>query len=135
MLIASKDKSLLISRLKSQLNNEFEMNDLGAVKKTLGMEIHRYQKANNLYFSQSNCKSVNNPLAAYFKLSSKTCPIFEVKIEKMSHVPYSSAIQSLMYAMVCTRPDLAYIVSVVSRYMHSLGKDHWEAIKLSLIHI
>ena len=44
MLIASKDKSL-INNLKSQLNDEFEMKDLGAAKKMLGMEIHRDRKA------------------------------------------------------------------------------------------
>ena len=35
----------------------------------------------------------------------------------MSHVPYSSAVGSLMYTMVCSRPDLSYVVSAVSRYM------------------
>ncbi|KAG8474938.1 hypothetical protein CXB51_031648 [Gossypium anomalum] len=35
----------------------------------------------------------------------------------MSHVPYSSAVGSLMYAMVCSRPDLSYTVSAISRYM------------------
>jgi len=44
MLIASKDKSL-INNLKSQLNDEFEMKDLGTAKKMLGMEIHRDRKA------------------------------------------------------------------------------------------
>ncbi|XP_068504300.1 secreted RxLR effector protein 161-like [Phaseolus vulgaris] len=34
-----------------------------------------------------------------------------------------------MYAMVCTRPDLAYVVSIVSRFMHNPGKTHWEAVK------
>ena len=47
----------------------------------------------------------------------------------MSHVPYASAIGSLMYAMICTRPDLAHAVSMVSRYMHNPGKDHWSAVK------
>ncbi|KAM3327095.1 hypothetical protein P3S67_002221 [Capsicum chacoense] len=47
----------------------------------------------------------------------------------MALVPYASAVRSLMYAMVCTRPDIAYAVEVVSRYMANTGKDHWEAIK------
>ena len=47
----------------------------------------------------------------------------------MSHVPYSNAIESLMYVMVCTRPDLAYVVSIVSRFMHNPGNAHWEAVK------
>nr|KYP73799.1 Retrovirus-related Pol polyprotein from transposon TNT 1-94 [Cajanus cajan] len=44
-------------------------------------------------------------------------------------VPYASAVGSLMYAMVCTRPDIAYAVRVVSRFMSNPGKKHWEAIK------
>ena len=47
----------------------------------------------------------------------------------MLHVPYASAVSNLMYAMVCTRPDLAYVVSMVSWYIHNPGKDHWSAIK------
>jgi hypothetical protein len=34
-----------------------------------------------------------------------------------------------MYAMVCTRPDIAHAVGVVSRYMNNPGKEHWEAVK------
>ena len=34
-----------------------------------------------------------------------------------------------MYAMVCTRPDIAHVVGVVSRYMNNLGKEHWMAMK------
>jgi hypothetical protein len=47
----------------------------------------------------------------------------------MSRVPYSSTIGSLMYVMVCTRPDIAHAVGVVSRYMNNPGKEHWEAVK------
>ena len=42
----------------------------------------------------------------------------------MSKVPYSSAVGRLMYVMVCTRPDLAHAVSVVSRFMVNPGKEH-----------
>ncbi|KAF3647444.1 2-phytyl-1,4-naphtoquinone methyltransferase [Capsicum annuum] len=112
MLIASKDMSL-IKKLKSQLSNEFEMKDLGAAKKILGMEISRERQAGKLYLSQktyvqkildkfnmSKSKSVSTPLAAHFKISSEFCPKTEEEIEIMSNVPYSSAVGSLMYAMV-----------------------------------
>ena len=141
MLIASRDKSL-IRKLKTQLNNEFDMKELGAAKKILGMEIRRDRQAGKLFLSQqkyvervldrfnmSDCKPVSTPLTAHFKLSSDLCPQTDEEMERMSHVPYSSAVGSLMYAMVCTRPDLAYAVSSVSRYMHNPGKDHWSAVK------
>ena len=53
MLIASCDKSL-IKNLKSQLSKEFEMKDLSAAKKILGMEIHRDRQAGKLFLSQKN---------------------------------------------------------------------------------
>ncbi|XP_048496380.1 secreted RxLR effector protein 161-like [Beta vulgaris subsp. vulgaris] len=47
----------------------------------------------------------------------------------MTKVPYASAVGSLMYAMVCTRPDIAHAISVVSRFMTQPGKEHWQAVK------
>ena len=47
----------------------------------------------------------------------------------MASVPYASAVGSLMYAMVCTRPDITHAVGVVSKYMANPGKEHWEAVK------
>ncbi|CAD6245913.1 unnamed protein product [Miscanthus lutarioriparius] len=44
--------------------------------------------------------------------------------EYMSRVPYSSVVGSLMYAMVCSRPDLSYAMSLVSRYMANPAKEH-----------
>nr|GEX66619.1 retrovirus-related Pol polyprotein from transposon TNT 1-94 [Tanacetum cinerariifolium] len=56
-------------------------------------------------------------------------PAEELGQEQMSKVSYENAVGSLMYLMVCTRPDIAYAVSVVSRYLANLGKNHWEAMK------
>ena len=47
----------------------------------------------------------------------------------MKKISYASAVESLMYAMVCTRPDIAHVVGVVSRYLSNLGKEHRSAIK------
>ena len=47
----------------------------------------------------------------------------------MSRVPYASALGSLMYAMICTRPDIARAVAVVSRFMADLGKERWNVVK------
>ena len=55
------------------------------------------------------------------------CPETYEEIDYMSRIPYSSAVGSLMYAMVCTRPDIAHTVGVVSRYMNNPGKEHWKA--------
>ena len=47
----------------------------------------------------------------------------------MKKIPYASGVGSLMYAMVCCRPDIAYAVSQVSRFMAQPGREHWRALK------
>ncbi|PKA45691.1 Retrovirus-related Pol polyprotein from transposon TNT 1-94 [Apostasia shenzhenica] len=47
----------------------------------------------------------------------------------MHNVPYANVIGCLMYAMICTRPDLSHAVSVVSRYKTNPKKEHWYALK------
>ncbi|KAG8481484.1 hypothetical protein CXB51_026330 [Gossypium anomalum] len=80
-------------------------------------------------FNMRSAKPVSTPLAAHFRLSSALSPQSDDEIEYMSHVPYSSAVGSLMYVMVCSRPDLSYAVSAVSRYMANPGKEHWKAVQ------
>jgi hypothetical protein len=57
------------------------------------------------------------------------CPKTQEEIEYMSMVCYSSIVGSLMYTMVCTRPDISHVVGFVSRYMNNPGKEHCEAVK------
>ena len=71
-----------------------------------------------------DAKPVSTPLVIHFKLTKEMCPKIQEEIDYMSKVPYSSTVGSLMYAMVCTRPDIAQAVGVVRRYMNALGKEH-----------
>ena len=80
-------------------------------------------------FNMHDAKPVSTPLAAHFRLSSALCPVSDDDIEYMSRVPYSSTVGSLMYVMVCSHPDLSHALSVVSRYMANLGKQHWNAVQ------
>ena len=57
------------------------------------------------------------------------CPETQEEIDYMSRIPYSSTVGSLMYAMVCTRPDIAHAVGAVSRYMNNPGKENWKAVQ------
>jgi hypothetical protein len=76
------------------------------------------------------CKSIKVPIPVGVKLSSDQCPETQEEEEDLSHVPYASAVGSLMYAMVCTRPDIAHVVGVLSRYMLKPGKEHWTTVKM-----
>ena len=117
------------------------MKDLGAAKKILRMEILRDRVVGRLSlslkgyiervlrkFNMQNAKPVTTPLSAHFRLSSALCPQSNEEVDYMSRVPYSSVVGSLMFSMVCSRPDLAYAVSVVSRYMEKPGKEHWKVV-------
>jgi hypothetical protein len=141
MLIAAKSRKE-IAALKAQLSSEFYMKDLGAAKKILGMEIVRNRKSGLLYLSQKgyiekvlrrfniqNAKPMSTPLAPHFKLSVKQCAETDADLKYMSKIPYSSVVGSLMYAMVCSRPDLSHAISVVARYMSNPGKEHWKAVQ------
>jgi transposase InsO family protein len=131
-----------VSKMKEQLSKRFAMKDLGDAKQILGMRIERDRVAGKLYLSQAeyvrkvlkrfsmeNAKPVNVPLGSQFKLSSKDSPKSQEERAQMQKTPYASAIGSLMYAMVCTRPDIAHAVGVVSRFMSNPGRKHWEAVK------
>ena len=62
-------------------------------------------------------------------LSKTQCPSTTDERERMSRIPYASAIGSIMYAMICTRPDVSYALSVTSRYQADPGESHWTSVK------
>jgi hypothetical protein len=137
-----------VAALKAQLSHEFDMKDLGAAKKTLGMEIIRDRKFGLLSLSQknyidkvlhrfnmNNAKPVSTPLSPHFKLSDKRCAESDDGLEYMSKVPYSSDVGSIMYAMVYSRPDLSHAMSVVSRYMDNPGREYWKVVKSIFIYL
>lgn len=106
------------------------------------MEILRDRSVGKLYLSQSgyinkvlqrlnmqNAKPVSTPVSGHFRLSSRLSPQTNDEIDQMSKFPYSSVFGSLMYAMVCSRPDLSHALSVVSRFMTNPGKQHWKSIQ------
>ena len=76
-----------------------------------------------------NAKSMSTPLGAHVKLCKEQSPKTKKERDHIKKVPYASAIGSLMYVMVCMKPDIAQAVEVVSRYMNNLGKMHWEVVK------
>ena len=75
-------------------------------------------------FRFNDAKPRTTPLAYHFKLSKEQSPKTAEKRDHMALVPYASAIGSLMYAMVCTRPYMAHAVGSVTRCMAKPGKEH-----------
>jgi hypothetical protein len=80
-------------------------------------------------FRMQNAKPISTLLDNHFKLNKEMCPKTQEDIKYMSMIPYSSTVGNLMYVIVCTRPDIAHAVGVVSRYMNNPGKEHWDVVK------
>ena len=106
------------------------MKDLGPANKILGMQIHRDINNRKIWLSQKNylkkilrpfnmqdCKPISTPLPVNFKLFSSMCPNNKAERKEMSRVPYAFIVGSLIFALICTRPDIAQAVGAVSRYM------------------
>ncbi|KAJ9564851.1 hypothetical protein OSB04_000817 [Centaurea solstitialis] len=131
-----------LQSVKSWLSKCFQMKDLGEAAYILGIKIYRNRSKRLIGLSQSTyidkilkkfrmdeSKKGFIPMQHGIVLSKTQCPVSSQDQDKMKSVPYASAIGSIMYAMLCTRPDVAYSVSVTSRYQQNPGEPHCVAVK------
>ena len=75
-------------------------------------------------FNMSESKPVGSTLPTNYKLNVKQCPKSEKEKAELKKIPYASVVGSLMYVMVCTTPDIAFVVGAVSRYMSNPRRQH-----------
>ena len=80
-------------------------------------------------FCMDKARVVTFPLSNHFNLKSSQGPSTYKEKENMKNFPYTTAVGSLMYAMVCTRPDIAYVVGVVSHFLLNPGRERWDVVK------
>ena len=80
-------------------------------------------------FSMQTAKKGLLPFRHGVPLSKDQCPKTDKEKEEMRLVPYASAVGSLTYAMLCTRPDISFSVGMVARYQSNPGQAHWTAVK------
>jgi hypothetical protein len=131
-----------IKELKKKLSSKFDMKYLGAMNFIMGMEIKRYQAYRNIWLNQmkyietilkrlnmQNFKPVKVSIPMGERIIIERCPRTQEEIEDMAHVPYAIFVGSLMYVMVFTRQGIVHVVRVLSRYISTLGKDHWTIVK------
>ena len=76
-----------------------------------------------------NSKKGFVPFRVRKSISSSQRPNTNAEIERMRGIPYASVVESLMYAMLCTRPDICFAVGMVSIYQSKPGEEHWIAVK------
>jgi len=125
ILLACSDKNLLYET-KGFLSLNFDMKDLGDASYVLGIEIHQDRSKGALGLSQKayiekvlkrynmhKCSSTAAPVVKGDKFGQFQSPRNQLEIDQMRTIPYASAVGSLMYAQVCTRPDLAFITGML----------------------
>ena len=69
------------------------------------------------------------PIIYGITLSKSMYPRTQDERTHMSLIPYALAIGSIMYSVICTRPDVSYALSIMSRYQLYPGEGHWVVVK------
>ena len=80
-------------------------------------------------FNMQSCSSCKAPIVKGDRFSKGQCSQNDIESDQMKVVPYSSVVDSLIYAQVCTRPDIAFVVGVLGRYLSDPGQSHWKTAK------
>ena len=118
------------------------MKDMGEASYVIGIKIERDRSQWILGLSQEtyinkmlerfcmkDCSLGIAPIVKGDKFSLNQCPSNDSEKKDMKNIPYGSAVGSLMYAQVCTRPGISYAVGMLGRYQSNLGLEHWKAAK------
>ena len=79
-----------------------------------------------------NFKKGYPPIGHKISLSKKDCTIITKERERISRILYASIVDSIMYDMICTGPDVTYSLGIVSRYQSNLGENHRKVVKTIL---
>eukprot|EP00882_Tetradesmus_deserticola_P012471 GHRQ01013216.1.p1 GENE.GHRQ01013216.1~~GHRQ01013216.1.p1 ORF type:complete len:372 (+),score=127.55 GHRQ01013216.1:381-1496(+) len=136
ILIAAPDTAT-VQQIKDSLMTAFDARDLGETNHYLGINIIRDRGSGTIKLSQelmitkmieqygqTDARTLTTPLSPSIKLSAGEGDPLDT-----ATYPYSQLVGKLMYLMVCTRPDIAYAVGALARYMSKPLMTHWQAAK------
>jgi hypothetical protein len=118
------------------------MKDLGEAAYILGIRIYRDRLRRLIglsqdtyidkvlkHFSMEQSKKGFLPMSHAIHLCKTQCPSTTDELDRMSKVPYTPAIGSIIYVMINTCPDVSYALSATSRYKSDPGESHWTMVK------
>lgn len=138
ILIASENMSGA-ERVKASLMSTFDIRDLGDAHYFLGMDIVRDRNVGTVKLAQRRMveelvskygleagKAKSVPMSPSIKLCKPNDD--GMMLDKEAH-NYSELVGSLLYLSVCTRPDIAYAVGALARFMAKPAIEHWHAAK------
>jgi hypothetical protein len=142
-LFAPKEAAAAVAKLWKFLQGKVILGDMEPISDCLGVTVTRDRVNNKMWLSQraavdkiikraqlTEAKTAATPMLAGLKLTKKDCPSAEaaaVMTDQQRH--YRSVLASIIYIMNWTRPDVAYTVSKLCRFMHNPGEEHIKALK------
>ncbi|GJW83268.1 retrotransposon protein, putative, ty1-copia subclass [Tanacetum coccineum] len=128
--------------VKNYLGKCFSMKDLGEAAFILGIKIYRdrlkrlIRLSQNAYmdkilkrYKMDNSKRGTIPMHERLDLNKSQSAQMPKEVNHMKNVPYASAVGFIMYAVRCTRPDVAFVQNLTSRFQQNPGELHWTAMK------
>ncbi|GJV75645.1 retrotransposon protein, putative, ty1-copia subclass [Tanacetum coccineum] len=131
-----------LQSVKDYLGKCFSMKDLGEAAFILGIKIYRDRSKRLIGLSQNaymdkilkrykmdNSKRGTIPMQERLDLNKSQGAQTPKEVNRMKNVPYASAVGSIMYAVRCTRPDVAFAQNLTSRFQQNPGELHWTAVK------
>ncbi|KAG6616458.1 Integrase catalytic core protein [Phytophthora cinnamomi] len=133
-VLETESSAEMIAEVKRQLKSRFEMTDSGKCSFVLGIEVvdnadgsvtlsqARYINDILERFGMQDCKPAASPVDISMKLVSSDA------MTKLD-APFREAVGALMHLMTSTRPDIAFAVGYVSRFMENPQVEHWIAVK------
>jgi len=140
LIIASSHMSLT-ERIKSSLSSHYKMKDLGRIDEILGCKVHvnllngtitmsqkKYLNTALNKFLTPEMSPISTPADPRITLSLTQCPTSPEDIEAMQLIPYRSAVGSLLWLSLGSRPDIAFAVSQVAKFSSNPGITHWNAV-------
>ena len=141
MLMAGDQE--LITNFMSTIEVKYKIRDLGEPKTFLGMEINRGKDGKSLLLT---CERYIQNVAEKFKcLSTGTCKVLMTEkltpgdqSDKASEVDptyYRSMVGSILYASITCRPDIAYTVKELSRFLVKPTQAHLAAARRCIMYL
>lgn len=134
LMAAPKGNTAVLDDIIARLQAAFDIRDLGEATVFLGMEITRERSDRHLHVTQT--RYITELVGKYNLLEGRTRNIpfspstpleSEGTLLDREHCSYSELIGSLLYLTICTRPDIAWSVGALARFMSAPTKEHWTA--------
>ena len=132
-------RNLFLSEFKEAMQSEFQMTNIGLMKYYMGIEVDQFEKGificEQKYaidilkrFKMNKCNPTNTPIEIGTKLINKD------EGTSIDYTLYKRFAGSLMY-LATTRPNIMYVVSLISRFMENPKISHWKVGKRILRYI